>query len=320
MKKSTNIKYALLLIVLLGFLPVKAFAATVYLEASRTSVSVGDTVIVTAKINAGGTTINTVEGDVTLTSGGANLAVQEFSLANSAFGLWPRTPSLSKDGLTVSFVGGVPGGFNIEGATLFNIIYQVKKVGTVAIAPESIVVYANDGKGTKLPVQTKGLTLNISPAKAGSAPVSDWGSVVALDTTPPEPFIIVLGQDPSIYNGQKFAYFSAVDNQSGIAYYDVSENGAPAARSGSTYVLQDQSGNVKLAVTAYDKAGNKRTATYPAMPAASTGSTVPSGSVGSWFAGISWLTVIIVVLIIVIAWVLYRKLRRKSKNDASAPQ
>ncbi len=286
----------LTLLAIVCFVPHTTKAAVVYLESSRSTVSVGDTVIITAKISAEGTTINTVEGEIALKSGGTSVAVDEFSLANSAFGLWPRTPSLSKDGQIVSFVGGVPGGFNIEGATLFKIIYKVQKEGEAVIAPQNIIAFANDGKGTKVPVTMKGLTLKVTVAKEGVAAVDDWRTVVSQDTATPEDFIIVLGQENSLFNGKKFAFFSALDNQSGISYYEVSENGAAPIRTGSTYVLQTQTGNVKLVVTAFDKAGNKKEAKYsgPVEPRPSN----------------FWGWIIAALIVVVIAIVLYKRTKK----------
>jgi hypothetical protein len=301
MKKYMSIKYVAYA-VLLGFLPLGASAATVYLESSRTNIAVGDTVVVSAKIDAQGATVNTVEGNIAVKSGAGNIVVQEFSLANSILGLWPRTPSLSTNGQTVSFVGGVPGGFNIEGATLFKIIFQAKKEGSVALAPQGILVHANDGKGTTLPVQLKSLVITVG-AKEASA-TDDWGAVVARDTTPPEDFIIVLGQDKALFNGSKFAYFSAVDNQSGISYYEVSENGAPAVRSGSTYVLQNQNEDVTLSVTAVDKAGNKKVSNYSM---AATPNSVSNN--------INWVAVGIAVVLLVIVIMVIKK-KKNSKNNA----
>jgi hypothetical protein len=294
----------LILAFCLSLLPISASAATVYLESSQSDITVGDRVIVTAKINTEGVAINTVEGDVILKSGGNNVAIQEFSLANSAFGLWPRTPSLSKDGQVVSFVGGVPGGFNIESATLFKIILEAKEEGRVTIVPQNMIVYANDGKGTKLPVLIKNLALSVGPKKVGTASDNQWQAVVAGDTISPENFIIVLGQDESLFEGKKFAFFSALDNQSGISYYEVSENGAPAVRSGSTYVLQDQTAEVKLNVTAFDKAGNKKIAMYPAKT-------------GLSLSNINWLSVIVSLLVIVILRLIYKKWRKNKKNVSS---
>jgi hypothetical protein len=309
MNKRANIKYFVIIVVaIIGFKPFSARAATVYLESSRATVSVGDTVIVSAKINAEGVTINTVEGDIAFQSGGTSVAVKEFSLANSAFGLWPRTPSLSQDGQVVSFVGGVPGGFNIEGATLFKIILQAKKEGSVTIAPQNIVVYVNDGKGTKLPVKTTDLVIKVNAKQAGVVANDEWGKIVAQDTTPPQDFIIVLGQDKTIFDNKKFAFFSALDNQSGIAYYEVSENGAPAVHSGSTYILQNQNGDVTLNVTAYDKAGNKKTATYSSRP-----------TTASILNGVNWLSVIITVLVIIIIAIVFKKIRRNKNNVSNTP-
>lgn len=251
-------------LLLITFVPLSSQAASVYLESSRTNVSVGDTVVITVRTNSDGAILNTIDGEIAFKSSkGGSLSVTEFSLANSSFGLWPRTPSLSPDKNTISFIGGVPGGYSIEGATLFKIVVEARKEGTVTISPRNLSIFANDGKGTKVPVTTKNVVINIS-AKKSNVPVSnDWLEVVSGDTTPPEKFIVVLGQDPSMFDGRKFAYFSSIDNQSGIDHYEVSENGTSAVRSGSTYVLQDQSDKVKLTVTALDKAGNKTTAVYP---------------------------------------------------------
>ncbi|MDR3558753.1 MAG: hypothetical protein P4L61_04440 [Candidatus Pacebacteria bacterium] len=282
-------------------IPASASAATVYLQSSRTTMSVGDTAVITVKIDANAAVLNTVEGDIIFSSStsAGSVVIQQFSLADSAFGLWPRTPSLSNDATDVSFVGGVPGGFSIEGATVFKIIVQAKNPGMITIAPSNVSVFANDGKGTKVASTLKNIVITVTPQKSGAAPVDDWASVVAKDTTPPQPFIVVLGQDPSIFSGKKFAFFSAVDNQSGVAYYDVSENGATPVRSGSAYVLADQTGNVKLTVTAYDKAGNKRIAMYPS----------------STENNINWVGIIIVVLVIVAFYFILKKIIARTKRN-----
>lgn len=289
------------LVVLFASLPLSTFAASFYVESSRAEVSVGDTVIISAKINAEGSVINTVEGNIVLKSGGDSVAIKEFSLANSAFGLWPRTPSLSLDTQTVSFTGGVPGGFSIEGATVFKIIFEAKKEGTVVIEPRDIIAYANDGNGTRLSVSMNSFTLKVVPQKAGVAANNEWGSIVDGDKIAPEDFIIVLGQDSTLFDGKKFAFFSALDNQSGISHYEVSENSAPAVRSGSTYVLQNQTEDVTLSVTAFDKAGNKKVALYsPAAPEMKSTSMIAGG--------------IVALLVLVIAILLSVKLRGGKKN------
>jgi hypothetical protein len=267
-------------------------------ESSRGAISVGDTAIVSIKINADKAVLNTIDGEVSLKSTTKSFSVKEFSLANSSFGLWPRTPSLSQDGSTISFVTGVPGGFSIEGATLFKIIVQATKQGSITINPQNISLYANDGAGTKVPVQFKPVTITIGPKQAGVPETNDWLSLVSGDVTPPEPFIIVLGQDQSVFGGKKFAYFSSIDNQSGIDHYEVSENGGAYVRSGSTYELQNQASNVQLSVLAYDKAGNKRLASYPAK----SSSTSPLKSA------------VVIVIGAGLAWALYRLVLSRKKH------
>lgn len=301
MKTNNIIKVCLGLAVLACITPVFASAATVYTDATKANIFVGDTIIVEVKVDSDKAVVNSVEGDITLQSEGAVFEVKEFSLAGSIFGLWPRTPSLSNGGKVVSFVGGVPGGFNAQGARLFTLILEVKKEGTIKISPRNVVVFANDGKGTKLPVSLKDITLNVGPKAEGGVPNDEWTALLTSDITAPEAFVVVLGKDPSLFENNTFAFFSAFDSGSGVSYYEVSENGKPAVRSGSMYVLQDQNtSNVKLKVTAYDKSGNKRTVNY-VKP-------------GQAIFGFSWAFFVIVVLMLVVWYFLRRRKSRKIAN------
>ncbi len=295
-------KYALTSAVMfasMALVPFTASAATVYLQSSQTKVSVGDIIVVSAKIDSDSAIINSVDGEISLSSPVDGAAVQEFSLGGSSFGLWPRTPSLSADGRVISFVGGVPGGFNFQGATLFSIVLEAKKEGTITLSPRNLSAFLNDGKGTKAPVQLKSLSIQVGPHAASEPVRDDWKAIVSADTQAPEDFVVVLGQDSTLFDGKKFAFFSAVDNQSGVAYYEVSENDGPAVRSGSTYVLQQQDADPELRVTAYDKAGNKKVSGYPD---ASTG-------------GTNWLFIIIVVIVIAAIWYIVRKMRAKKNSS-----
>lgn len=305
MKKYSAVLASLILS--LGVMPINASAATVYLESTKNAMAVGDTAVLTLKINTSSTTINVVEGNVRLESTGDTIEVQEFSLANSALGLWPRTPSLSKDSKVVSFVGGIPGGFNAEGAILFKIIVQALQEGSVTMSPQDIVTFANDGSGIRLPASGRGITIQVGP-RASTPPSNDWEGVVSSDETAPEDFTIVTGNDQSVFDGKTFAFFSAIDNQSGINYYEVSEDGAPAVRSGSTYVLINQSGTATLEVTAVDKAGNRKIARYPEGAPSGPAEDVPAEAS---LKGVVWLSVIATLLLIGIGASLYKKRFKK---------
>lgn len=296
MKKNNIITYILGLALMLVLIPASASAATVRVDTSKGSISAGDTIIVGIMVDSDQASINSIEGEITIQASSSSFEVKEFSLAGSIFGLWPRTPSLSNGGKVVSFVGGVPGGFNTQNARLFNLILDVKQEGTIKISPRNIVAFANDGKGTKLPVTIKDINIVVEPKKEGTVPKDEWNELLAADITPPEEFVVVLGKDPSLFEGKKFAFFSALDAGSGVSHYEVSENGKSPVRSGSMYVLQDQDSEVKLQVTAFDKSGNKRTVEY-VKP-------------GYTIFGFSW-PFYAVVAVLFIVWFLRRRHNKK---------
>ena len=196
--KKYILKY-IVLFLFIGFVPEIASAANIYIETSKNTVSVGDTFIVSMKIDSEKTSINSVEGDVTLENNNGNLIVNDFSLAKSIFSLWPRTPSLSTDGNTISFVGGVPGGFSIDKAILFNIVVEAKKEGTIKISPKNMAIFMNDGKGSRAETNINSLTINVVPQNSEIAPINEWSSLVATDKTSPEKFDIVIGREPSLF-------------------------------------------------------------------------------------------------------------------------
>ena len=299
MKKYILAK-CLMLSLVIGFIPSIAGAANVYLETSRNTVSAGDTFIIRVKIDALNKDINSVEGDIVLQAQNNNFVVKDFSLAQSLFSLWPQTPSLSQDGNTISFVGGVPGGFNSNKVTLFNIIVKTSEEGDIEVSPKNIIVFANDGQGTKLPVTASGLTIKVEESDTGSAERDEWADLVNQDKENPSFLLITLGREPSMFEGKRFAFFTAIDGQSGISYYEVSEDGNPAVRSGSMYVLSNQDDSIipNLVVTVYDKAGNKTTAIYKTP--------------GSAILGIP-LYFFIVFAVIFIIWVLFRIIKRNKK-------
>jgi len=301
MMKKYFFKY-IVLFLFIGFIPSVVSAANIYFETAKNNVSVGDTFIVSVKIDAEKTKINSVEGDVVFEGNNSNLIVNDFSLSKSILSLWPRTPSLSTDGNTISFVGGVPGGFDLDKAILFNIVVEANKEGTVKISPKDVAVFINDGKGTRSNVDSNTLTINVLAKDDKVAPINEWTSLVSADKTNPEKFDIVIGREASLFEGRRFAFFTAVDNQSGISYYEVSENGNPAIRSGSMYVLSNQDDKVdpNLEVTAYDKAGNKTTSIYK----------TPNFRI----FGFS-LNFIIIIIAIIIIWIVFKRIRRNKNHE-----
>lgn len=105
-------------------------------------------------------------------------------------------------------------------------------------------------------------------AHAASSTVDSALSTTTIDTTPPEPFEIALGGVQALFNGAQFLAFATSDAGSGLDYYEVIEGGRPPVRSDGSYVLHNQRTSELVAVLAYDKAGNVRTAVYQTEPTA----------------------------------------------------
>lgn len=228
-------------------------AATASIRAENSTIAVGDTALVSVHFDTQGKRPNTIEGEIDVSSGVDHISITEFTLAGSSLRYWLKTPSLDSKS-KISFVGGTPGGFNSKDGLLFKIVFTADSVGDVTITPENIKAYDNDGKATPITTATQSLTLTIQPKTDQGT--NHWLDIIAGDKEGPHDITVAVGQNDTVFNGQKFITISAVDDQSGIDHYEVSEGDRPAVRSGSTYVLLDQTEKSIITIAAYDKAGN----------------------------------------------------------------
>ncbi len=265
MNKFFKICYLLILCLVIS-LPLASSAASLFFDSTGGTISAGDSIIINVRLNTESASINTVDGEIALALNGKRLTIREFSLANSALAIWPLRPSLSQDGKSISFVGGLPGGLVATDAVLFKIVLTPEEAGDLFINPVTFSAYLNDGKGTPVSVSKQALTISVAKPVKGSLPKDNWQDLLVADNTPPEPFVINLYQDPETNDGQKFIDFYATDNQTGVAYYEVLEGDLAPVRSGSPYTLQNQLAPLplKISVIAHDKAGNLRTVAYTA--------------------------------------------------------
>ena len=234
--------------------PTQAASAYVVLEANQ--VLVGDTAIADVFLKTDKENINVVEGDVRIKETSGKITVKDLSIAGSDLAIWPNTPSLATDSSQVSFVGGTPGGLNKDTAKLFRIVFTAETPGQVSLEPENFQAYINDGAGTKTTVTSKPLVIEVKAKPETVAPTNAWQQTIAQDNTPPQNLTVTFGQDPSMFDNQKFIFIAAVDSQSGLDHFEVKEGNWPLVRSGNTYALRDQTGKSDILVLAYDKAGN----------------------------------------------------------------
>lgn len=240
------------------FLPVGLIAATsIYFDLEKPTVYEDDIFLVDLKISTPDEPINVIDG--TILYDGDKLEIKEISTGGSLFALWPKPPVFANNKGNLSFVGGVPGGFQGKNGEVLKIIFLAKSEGEGKIDfLDGFSVFLHDGQGTQINPGLKPLSLNILKRPPEIPAKDEWQNLVEKDKTPPETFEVVIGQDSSIFDNQYFISFFTTDAESGIAYYEIKEGERDFIRSQSPYLLQDQSLKNLIKVKAIDKAGNER--------------------------------------------------------------
>lgn len=264
-----NSKFKNLIIILFlisNFWAFKARAAILYFEPKAGDYSRGDVFLVNLKIDTDREKINA--GQVELLFPNDKLEVIEISQGNSIFTFWPQPPSFSNESGKITFVGGLPLGFEGEGKILtiaFRVIFSEneKSFAEINFSPESQVLL-NDGQGTKAKLETKKAIFTLY-SKQAEILKNEWEEEIKQDKTPPEPFEISLGKDPLIFNGKYFIVFQTVDQKTGLDHYEVKEGKKPWKKAQSPYLLEDQNLTSKILVKAVDKAGNERISELPPL-------------------------------------------------------
>jgi hypothetical protein len=250
MKTQTHFLYLTITILVFCVFPLSTHAAKIYVNSIENPARVGDATVLKIMLDTEGKEINAVEGTVIVGKPAEVISIDE---AGSIFSLWARKPSLIAN--KISFTGGSTAGVFGSTLKLFTVTIKPTQTKPIKISFDSVSIYLNDGKGTKINVL--GRTLDI-PISASQGTTTSVAQIELADTKAPAPFSIDLGKDPSLYNGKYFISFYALDTESGISTYEVTEKGYPPVRSGSTYVLQNQDLSGTIEVKATDKAGNVR--------------------------------------------------------------
>ncbi len=307
--KVKAIKIYLTLIVLsasLFFAIPRTQAALIVFNASSTIPANQDSKV-DVIVDSEGQSLNAFEGTVSFPD--SLLSIKQILNGNSIVSFWIEQPHLTSStgsGIaTISFSGITPGGFQeVPGLStekqgnLFSIIFSPKKEGMAEINADNVRILLGDGLGTPAKVSVKPLSLNIGSQTGMAAPI-------AKDFNPPEEFHPQVVSDPSIFNGQYFLVFAADDKESGIDHYEVLEtwfNGTPSnagwATAESPYLIKDQSLAKYILVKAVDKFGNYRIETMtPVHPEI------------RYEYYLLWSIIILIILII--GSLLWKKLRRK---------
>lgn len=295
----------IILILLFLFWALKCQGAILYFEPSKGEYSKDDVFLVELKINTEKERINAAQ--IELIFPPEKLEVVEISQGSSIFTLWPEPPSFSNEKGKISFVGGVPLGFEGEGKIIsiaFKVISSEKEISFAEINfSKDSQVLLNDGRGTKTKFQGQKSIFTLLSKRKG-VPKNEWEEKLKEDKIPPEPFQIILGKEPLIFEGKYFIAFHTIDLQTGIDHYEVKEGKRPWEIAQSPYLLKDQTLSSKILVKAVDKAGNERIAEllppFPKKP---------------FYKRIQfWLILFVLILAAIIIIVYFTQKRKKKLN------
>lgn len=288
-----NLKILIIIFILLT-IPLFTKGAVLYLEPSEASYNQGDTFLIDVRIDTEGEYINAVE--VNLSFDEDILQIEDISQGNSVLSLWLNEPSFSEN--EISFMGGIPGGYQGIDGLIGRLIFKSKKMGFAQINfQKNSKVLLNDGWGTKTGLVFRGGEFNIK--EAGTLE-DEWQKELEKDNIPPQPFKVEFNQDPSIFEGKYFVSFFTTDKETGIDYYEIKEGKREWKKAVSPYVLENQKLTDDIWVKAVDKAGNEWI------------EIVEASKKSAWecvFNGI--LVLIVILVIIIIGWFVVKRRIKK---------
>lgn len=260
-------------------------AQVLQLTGSRRSYEVGDSISVQLRLNTEGASINTVSGTIDIPADSARLS--DLRYGNSIVSLWVEKPSYNASNGTISFSGGIPGGYAGSDGPILSFLLTGKVAGAAAISILNPKILLNDGLGTEVQnVKTPQLSITITPAPpkpdipTGQKSEPPPAAEVAKDETPPEPFVPLVSRHPTVGDNKYFVSFFAVDKDSGVSYYELRERpriitritekfDTDWVRVQNPHILSLQYWPAEVTLRAYDQAGNftEASAEKPSHPA-----------------------------------------------------
>lgn len=257
---------------ILGFillLPMATEAASVALMTEARAVTVGDVITIVVKLDPQGEPINGVDGSVRLSPG---LMLERIEYGASPVSLWLTRPHEQRKGV-IEFAGIIPGGYlgNLSAqwtgyrpGELMTLYVRAVEAGTAeAVLDSGTTLSLNDEQGTLVPFATSPLALVVQAGAAGRIPDT---ALPTDDRIPPSPFEVRIIRDEALFSGAYAVAFSAEDEQSGVARFEIAESRNPLGdgtdlewrEAQSPVRLDDQLLTSGIYVKAIDGAGNER--------------------------------------------------------------
>ncbi len=272
-KRKTNLFHGALffLFFLVLLSPKNTHGVTLYIDPSSTVRKIGDYFEIDIKMDVKDECVNAMRGEVYFPA--QFLEGVHFSKSKSILSLWPEPPVINNDRGRVSFAGGIPGGYCKRGGEdvlVGSIIFKTKEVerevtGDIVFNGSSQVLL-DDGLATPSRLEKKMSFFVIVPEIAIN-PINPLEKRASEDKTVPEFSYFETRKDDFFFDGKNVLLFYAVDKDSEIDYYMVSEQKRfgflPVTRENwkiaeSPYILEDQDLRSIIKIKAVDVAGNEK--------------------------------------------------------------
>jgi len=159
----------LFLVALLFFITGKVEAATLSINPTTLTTSVGNTITVRVVVGSGGQSINAISGQISFSS---NLLSLSSISKNGVVTLWAQDPTYSNSTGSASFQGVILNGYNGNGGSVIELTFKAKAEGTatIDISRSDSSVLLNDGQGTDVLSSTNGATITIGKAATVTTP------------------------------------------------------------------------------------------------------------------------------------------------------
>jgi hypothetical protein len=251
--------------------PVFTEAAMLYFQPVEGDYYQDETFLVEIRLDVEEECVNAV--DVNLAFPNDVLEALDFSKGGSILTIWLKEPEISREQGTISFSGGIPGGFcgilpgdPGKSNLLGKIAFKIKEFSKEHLLAElrfsdASQVLLNDGFGTPAELKTEKAAFNILSGIPETSR-EEWEEELKKDRISPEPFEIEIIRDPSIFDDRYFIVFQTQDKQTGIDHYEIKEGKKDWQRGESPHLLENQDLSGIIRVKAVDKAGNERIAEY----------------------------------------------------------
>jgi len=229
------------------------YSAELFINSSKSSVSVDETFRLRIGSDTLGKNINNAEATITFPTD--LIQVVSIDSSSSIFNLWVANPTFSNTSGTITFNGGVSNpGFTGSNGTIFWVTAKAKKPGSANFRLQDASVRANDGLGTNIISGVRNSTVSI--VNIVEKP-KEPEKITEFDTIPPDILSATLEKNEK---DQLIVVFNARDNV-GVEYFTIEIDGKSerikAVNNSASYVVPYLAEGIYNAnISAIDRAGN----------------------------------------------------------------